>query len=73
MGQGSHKEWTAAGPRTKEEAGLHINVLEMRAVPLALTIFQECLMGHTITLISSNTIVVVYLNKQGGSMFLSFC
>lgn len=45
----------------------HINVLEMRAVELALHRFLPCLAGRHVLVRSDNTSVVYHLNHQGGT------
>ena len=68
-GWGAHlQELVASGVWTETDQGLHINLLEMRAVLLALQAFQDRLMGHRVVLMSDNTTVVSYINKQGGTV-----
>ena len=68
-GWGAHlEELVASGVWTGTDRNLHINILEMRAVWLALLAFQERLMGHRVALMSDNTTVVAYINKQGGTV-----
>ena len=45
----------------------HINLLEMRAVLLALSHFKLCLESISIVLATDNTTVVTYLKNQGGT------
>ena len=45
----------------------HINLLEMRAVLLALTHFKLCLKSQSVLLATDNTTVVAYLKNQGGT------
>ena len=45
----------------------HINLLEMRAVLLALSHFMLCLESISIVLATDNTTVVAYLKNQGGT------
>ena len=73
-GWGAHlQEMVASGVWSETEQNLHINLLEMRAVLLALQAFQERLMGHRVALMSDNTTVVSYINKQGGTVSSSLC
>ena len=51
---------------SEEESRLHINVLEMRAVFLALKRFNPP-QGQSILISSDNTTVVAHVNKQGGT------
>ena len=45
----------------------HVNLLEMRAVLLALSHFKLCLESLSIVLATDNTTVVAYLKNQGGT------
>lgn len=45
----------------------HINILEMRAVLLALQFFKTLLVSQTLVLATDNTTVVAYLKNQGGT------
>jgi hypothetical protein len=45
----------------------HINLLEMRAVLLALSHFKLCLESLSIVLATNNTTVVAYLKNQGAT------
>ena len=68
-GWGAHlQELTASGKWSPAEKGLHINLLEMKAVLMALHAFQDRLMNHSVGLMSDNTTVVAYVNKQGGTV-----
>ena len=68
-GWGAHlEELVASGVWTEDDQHLHINLLELRAVFLALQAFQNRLMGHRVALMSDNTTVVAYINKQGGTV-----
>ncbi|XP_068225363.1 uncharacterized protein [Palaemon carinicauda] len=52
---------------SESEKWLHINLLEMKAVYRALQQFQQTLAGHSVVVMSDNTTVVAYINKQGGT------
>ena len=68
-GWGAHlQDLVASGVWSETDRHLHINLLEMRAVLLALQAFQDRLMGHRVVLMSDNTTVVSYINKQGGTV-----
>ena len=68
-GWGAHlQELTASGRWSQAERDLHINLLEMKAVLMALHAFQDRLMNHSVGLMSDNTTVVAYVNKQGGTV-----
>ena len=72
QGWGAHlQELVASGVWTQDEQNLHMNLLELRAVLLALQTFQDRLMGHRVALMSDNTTVVSYINKQGGTVLSS--
>ena len=43
---------------------------EMRVVFLALSAFKDNLLGHSLVLMSNNSMVVAYLNKEGHSVFI---
>ena len=67
-GWGAHlNEIVLSGLWSNKEAQLHINVLELKAVLLALKGFQEHLQGQTVLICSDNSTVVAYLNKEGGT------
>ena len=52
---------------------LHINVLEMLAVKLAITFFQNELPNQTLLLLCDNATAVAYLRKEGGTRSLTMC
>ena len=68
-------------PRSKRVRGvgppqeklLHINLLEMKALFLALQVFQEDVAGHHVTAMCDNSTVVAYINKQGGTVSRPLC
>lgn len=73
-GWGAHwNKSTASGLWSSSEKALHINVLEMRAVLLALKKFAPQLQGQKLGLMSDNSSVVAYLNKQGGTKSADLC
>ena len=55
------------------EANLHMNILEFKAVFLAIRSFQYHLMNKRVLVASDNATVVSYLNKQGGTHSLEMC
>ena len=68
MGWGTHfKDHTAQGMWSGEELKFHINDLEMKAVVLAFQSFAQDLPKGHILVLSDNTSVVSYLNRQGGT------
>ena len=52
---------------------MHINLLEMKALFLALQAFQEDVAGHHVTAMCDNSTVVAYVNKQGGTVSRPLC
>ena len=67
-GWGAHlNEIVLSGLWSNKEAQLHINVLELKAVLLALKGFQEHLQGQSVLICSDNSTVASYLNKEGGT------
>ena len=73
-GWGAHLEnQTVSGMWSDTEANLHINVLELKAVFLAIRSFQSHLMNKRVLVASGNATVVCYLNKQGGTHSLEMC
>ena len=66
-GWGAHLDGhTVQGAWTVQESSLHINVLEMRAVKLALLQFDVS-PGANILVATDNATVVAYINKEGGT------
>ena len=60
-----------SGVWSDQEKLLHINLLEMKA--LFLQDFQEHVAGHHVTAMCDNSMVVAYVNKQGGMVSRSLC
>ena len=56
-----------------QEKLLHINLLEIKALFLALQAFQEDVAGHHVTAMCNNSTVVAYVNKQGGTVSRPLC
>jgi hypothetical protein len=56
-----------SGMWSKVEKKLHINLLEMKAILLTLMHFVHMINNHCILIMSDNTTVVSYINKQGGT------
>ena len=66
-GWGAHlNEFIARGTWPLPECKLHINYLELKAVFLALKEFQKLCMGKMVLIVTDNTTVVAYINKEGG-------
>ena len=73
-GWGAHLEdQTVSGLWSDTEKNLHINVLELKAVFLAIRSFQFHLLNKRVLVASDNVTVVSYLNKQGGTHSLEMC
>ncbi len=58
---------TVSGVWSPQSAQLHINNLELRAVVLALEHWQAQLHHRVILVVTDNTTVMSYINKQGGT------
>ena len=56
-----------------DERGLHINVLELRAVFLGLRHFASRYRKRTILLHLDNTTAVAFINRQGGTRLRTLC
>ena len=59
--------WSDRGKR------LHINVLELKAVSLALRNFKDQCQNQTVLVATDNSTVVAYINKQGGTHSADMC
>ena len=65
-GWGAHLlQQNIAGTWSPEEKTWHINVLEMKAVLLALQHFSPQFQGQSLGIMSDNSTVVAYLNNRG--------
>ena len=73
-GWGAHlDDHTARGTWSLPESKLHINHLELKAVFLALKEFRTLVCNKTVLIATDNTIVVAYINKEGGMKSGSLC
>ena len=73
-GWGAHLlDQNVSGVWSAQEKLLHINLLEMKALFLALQAFQEDVAGHLVTAMCDNSTVVAYVNKQGGTVSRPLC
>ena len=73
-GWGAHLlDQNVSGVWSAQEKLLHINLLEMKALFLALQVFQEDVAGHHVTAMCDNSTVVAYINKQGGTVSRPLC
>ena len=65
-GWGAHLlDQSVSGIWSQEEALLHINLLEMKALFLALRAFRNLVTDHRVTAMCDNSTVAAYVNKQG--------
>ena len=55
---------SSIGVWSVQESSLHINLLEVKALFLALQSFQEMVTGHHVTAMCDNSTVVAYINRQ---------
>ena len=62
-----------SGMWSEEEQLLHINLLEMKALFLALQSFWEIVTGRRVTAMCNNSTVVAYVNKQDETVSRSLC
>lgn len=58
---------TVSGIWNPQEVSLHINLLELRAIRLALLHFTREVTGKAVALFTDNTTALAYLLKQGGT------
>ena len=74
LGWGAHiGQSTCSGLWSIQEKNLHINILELKAVYLALKHFCQAIQGQTVLIASDNSTVVSYLNKEGGTKSWEMC
>ena len=67
------KQSSTKGLWSPQEKGLHINVLELKAVFLALRHFKDQCQDQTVLVATDNSTVVAYINKQGGTHSAEMC
>ena len=73
-GWGAHIEGqTCRGTWSVQESKLHINILELKAVLLALKEFRTLVSGRVVMVATDNTTVLAYINKQGGMRSGDLC
>ena len=73
-GWGAHLELSSTqGLWSPQEKGLHINVLELKAVFLSLRHFKDQCQDQTVLVAMDNSTVVAYINKQGGTHSAEMC
>ena len=62
-----------SGRWSPQDCKLHINLLELKAVSLALQGFLFLISGHSVLVKSDNLTVVAYINHQGGTHSIPLC
>ena len=73
-GWGAHLDQNSIkGLWSDREKRLHINVLELKAVSLALRDFKDQCQNQTVLVATDNSTVVAYINKQGGTHSAEMC
>ena len=73
-GWGAHLlDQSVSGVWSHQESSLHINLLELKALFLALRAFSHLVTDHRVTAMCDNSTVVAYVNKQGGTVSDSLC
>ena len=73
-GWGAHLEQSSTqGLWSEQEKRLHLNVLELKAVSLALRQFKDKCQNQTVLVATDNSTVVAYINKQGGTHSAEMC
>ena len=73
-GWGAHLDQKfTKGLWSDREKRLHINVLELKAVSLALRDFKDQCQNQTVLVATDNSTVVAYINKQGGTHSAEMC
>ena len=73
-GWGAHLEplgLLAQGMWSDQDSSSHINNLELKAVRLALSSFEDSVTNQCVMVSTDNTTVVAYIRKQGGTHSLS--
>ena len=73
-GWGAHLDQSSTkGLWSDREKRLHINVLELKAVSLALRSFKDQCQNQTVLVATDNSTVVAYIDKQGGTHSAEMC
>ena len=73
-GWGAHlDQYSTKGLWSDRIKRLHINVLELKAVSLALRDFKDQCQNQTVLVATDNSTVVAYINKQGGTHLAEMC
>ena len=73
-GWGAHLDQSSTkGLWPDSEKRLHINILELKAVSLALRSFKDQCQNQTVLVATDNSTVVAYINKEGGTHSAEMC
>ena len=73
-GWGTHLDQSSTkGLWSDQEKRLHINILELKAVSLALRRFKDQCQDQTVLVATDNSTVVAYINKQRGTHSAEMC
>ena len=73
-GWGAHLlDQSVLGVWSHQESSLRINLLELKALFLALRAFKYLITDHQVTAMCDNSTVVAYVNKQRGTVSDSLC
>ena len=73
-GWGAHLDQSSTkGLWSDREKRLQINVLELKAVSLALRSFKDKCQSQTVLVATDNSTVIAYINKQGGTHSAEMC
>ena len=73
-GWGAHLEQSSTKDLwSDQEKRLQINVLELKAVSLALRRFKDQCQNQTVLVATDNSTMVAYINKQGGTHSAEMC
>ena len=71
---GAHLDQSSTkGLWSDREKRLHINVLELKAVSLALRSFKDQCQNQIVPVATDNSTVIAYINKQGGTRSAEMC
>ena len=73
-GWGAHLDQSSTkGLWSDQEKRLHINILELKAVSLAIRSFKDQCQNQIVLVATDNSTVVAYINKQGGTHSAEMC
>ena len=73
-GWGAHLDQRSTkGLWSEQQKRLHINILELKAVSLALRNFKDQCQDQTVLVATDNSTVVAYISKQGGTHSVEMC